>query len=45
MRADVGAQHLQRAIQDLLGTFQIAQLHVDLAERGKRDRQPVPGSE
>src|SRR5688572_30888977 len=40
-----GAAHFERARQNLFGTLQIAELDVDLAERGEGDRQSVPGSE
>ena len=39
------AAHVERAIQDLLGAFQIAQLHEDLAERRQRDGQAMSGAE
>jgi len=38
------AAHVERAVQRLLGPFELAESHTDLAQGRQGDRQPMPGS-
>ena len=37
----IGAAHIERAVQHVVGALEVAEAHADLAERGERHGEPV----